>query len=52
MSNKRKLRQQQDRLNRADQLQAAIAALSMEINQISKEGSVAPADCWLMRSFC
>ena len=49
MKSKREARIQQDRLSRAGELKAAIAALEAEIEQISASGEVAPPDCWLMR---
>ncbi len=39
----------QDQLTRADQLQAAIAVLQQEIQQIEAEGKVAPPGCRVMR---
>ncbi len=39
----------QDQLTRADQLQAAIAVLQQEIQQIEANGEVAPPFCRVMR---
>ena len=39
----------QDQLTRADQLQAAIAVLQQEIQQIEANGEVAPPRCRVMR---
>ena len=41
--------QVQDKLTRADQLQAAIAVLQQEIQQVLAEGEVAPTGCRVMR---
>ena len=49
MISKIRARKEKDRLDRADQLKAAIVALEQEIQQISAEGQVAPPECWLLR---